>query len=125
MKKKKLYAPVKTRFGSKVMYLRRLYDYKAVVNDCYGSKTHLKSRVPSDMEWSVVEEVLEITEPIFKICILNQSKECWFASDAIRYKLLTIFSQFFVIYIFLPLVFGHVQICSKSAEHSGGKDGEV
>jgi hypothetical protein len=86
LKKKKLYAPVKTRFGSVVMFLRRIFDYRKAIEHCYGTRRALKYRVPTEYEWQVVEQILQITEPIFWMCTNCASKSCWVLSDAFRYK---------------------------------------
>jgi hypothetical protein len=84
---RKLYSPVHTRFGSLVMMHGQLLKYKEAVTRCYSVSTELAKRIPTPLEWIVVERVHELVLPVFKVCILNQTSESWIVTDAIRVNL--------------------------------------
>lgn len=84
---RKLYSPIHTRFGSLVMMHGQLLKYKDAVTRCYSASSDLTKRIPTPLEWLVVQDVYELCLPIFKICILNQTRDSWIVTDAIRMNL--------------------------------------
>lgn len=83
---RKLYTPVKTRFGSKVMMLERVLEYKAAVIHCYATNENetLHSRLPSARVWKQAAAVYDLLKPILAICVQAQSGEDqWLLGDAL------------------------------------------
>jgi hypothetical protein len=84
---RKLYSPIPTRFGSVIIMITQLLKYKDAIQLCYSRNEKLADRIPTAFEWQLAEKVIGLCLPIFKICILNQSKSSWIASDALRYNM--------------------------------------
>ena len=82
---KKLYSPVKSRFGSILLMLDRILEYRKAINICYGQsqEVDLQVRNPSVTEWHVAQRVFECLMPIMETCVLNQATESWLLSDTI------------------------------------------
>ncbi len=80
---KRLYTPVKTRFRSILLMLKRILEYLEAVAICYGqsSQVDIEVRNPSVTEWLVAQRVFEYLKPIMDACILNQAMESWLLSD--------------------------------------------
>jgi hypothetical protein len=83
---KRLYTPVPTRFGSVVLMLKMLIDYKEAVNLCYSTNPDatLRDRAPTFAEWEVATQVCQLLDPVLKCCIQNQGRKYWLLSDAIK-----------------------------------------
>ncbi len=82
---KSLQTPLKKRFGSILLMLKRILEYREAVTICYGqsSQVGLQVRNPSVTEWLVAQRVFECLMPIMDTCILNQATESWLLSDTI------------------------------------------
>ena len=64
---KKLYAPVKMRFGSILLMLDRILEYRKAFGICYGqSQVDLQLRNPSATEWHVAQRVFECLMPVME-----------------------------------------------------------
>ncbi len=76
---------MKTRFGSILLMLKRIIEYRDAVTICYGqsSQVDLQVRNPSVTDWHVAQRVFECLKPIMDTCILNQATESWLLSDTI------------------------------------------
>jgi hypothetical protein len=86
---RKLYRPVQTRFGNLVMMFRQLVNYRtAVTNLIMQNSNELAEKEPNAAEWTVVAEVVRLCEPIFKICMINQSRDGWLVTNALYSNML-------------------------------------
>jgi hypothetical protein len=85
MKVRKLYKPIPTRFGNLVLMFRQLLKYRAAVSLLImDNPAELCGKEPSALEWTVVQEFILLCEPIFKICMINQSREGWTITHALH-----------------------------------------
>ncbi len=79
---KRLYTPVKTSFGSILLMLERIIEYRDAVNIWYGQSSQVDLQVRNSIvtEWHAVQRVFECLKPIMDTCIFNQAKESWLLS---------------------------------------------
>ena len=89
--------PVKTRFVTSVLMMSMLLVYRDVVEHCYSNqeKLDLRQRVPSTETWEIVRVMVDTLGPIMNSCVLSQTRNGWFISDAVAKfaKLYTFYSD--------------------------------
>lgn len=82
---RKLYTPVKTRFGLVVVMLHMLTEYKEAVHICYSKNKDysLHKCKPTLLEWKLASKVVTLLDPLMNCCLKNQLGGRWALSDAL------------------------------------------
>nr|XP_024359895.1 uncharacterized protein LOC112274515 isoform X1 [Physcomitrium patens] len=84
LRPRKLRAPVKGRFASKVILCQEALDYQPVLQLCSASQSDgMFFDVPSVETWAIAKAVTVALNPVLQQCVMNRSKGYWLLSDAI------------------------------------------
>ena len=77
---------MKTRFGSVILVLDLLVEYRAAVSDLdtQVGDLSLQKRNPSEEEWFIAETVSKTLKPVTQSCCAVQESQGYFISDTLN-----------------------------------------